>query len=411
MSSLKKYLVKHAQDTIVLSILVGAVFVNYFIYAKIAFLDFFYLLVVLAGYYIGKRFAVLGAFFAILLVWIFILTDKEEYYTANTALQTNLNFAVWGGFLILAAWLIGTLSEKLQLQLQHTERLREDLDHERELLSISNRQLRGYSISLEERVEERTQELKRSNQELMDFAAVASHDLQEPLRKIAMFGDRLEEHIPKEETKGRDYLDRMRKSARRMQGFIEALLKLSSVSSGGQPFQRVDMHQLTLEVVEDLEARITHTKAQVNIDKQKLPTLEADPTQMRQLIQNLIGNALKYHQPDVAPVVEITSRPLRDGFWEIMVKDNGIGIEDHQVNLVFHPFERANSGKLFEGTGMGLAICKRIVDRHGGSIHVVSQPNKGTSFIILLPEKNKERRNHSTEPREFTTVQLTDSNP
>ncbi len=189
-----------------------------------------------------------------------------------------------------------------------------------------------------------------------------------------------------------------------MQGFIEALLKLSSVSSGAQPFHPVDLHKLTLEVIDDLEARITHSKAQLNIDK-KLPTLEADATQMRQLIQNLIGNALKYHQKDVPPVVEITSRPLRDGFWEIMVKDNGIGIEDHQINLVFHPFERAGNGTLFEGTGMGLAICKRIVDRHGGSIHVVSQPNKGTSFVILLPEKNKERRNNSTPSPEFTTVQ------
>jgi signal transduction histidine kinase len=154
-------------------------------------------------------------------------------------------------------------------------------------------------------------------------------------------------------------------------------------------------------VVEDLEARITHTKAKINIDKNKLPTLEADPTQMRQLMQNLISNALKYHQPDVAPVVEITSRPLRDGFWEIIVKDNGVGIEAQQINLVFHPFERAHSGKLFEGTGMGLAICKRIVDRHAGSIHVVSQPDKGTSFIILLPEKHKERRRNPTEPPEF----------
>ena len=400
----KKYLLKHAQDTIVLSILVGVVFVNYFVHAKIAFLDFFYLLVVLAGYYIGKRFAVLGAFFAILLVWVFILTDKKEYYSVNSDLQANLNLAVWGGFLILAAWLIGTLSEKLKLQLQQTERLREDLDHERDLLSISNRQLRGYSVSLEERVEERTQELKRSNQELLDFAAVASHDLQEPLRKIVMFGDRLEEHVPKKETKGLDYLDRMRKSARRMQGFIEALLKLSSVSSGGQPFQRVDLHKLTLEVIEDLEARITHTKAQVKVDKNKLPTLEADPTQMRQLLQNLISNALKYNRSDTTPVVEISSRPLRDGFWEIIVKDNGVGIEAHQINLVFHPFERANTGKLFEGTGMGLAICKRIVDRHGGSIHVVSQPNKGSSFIILLPEKHRERRINPMGPPEFTTV-------
>ena len=295
------------------------------------------------------------------------------------------------------------MSEKLRLELQHTERLREDLDHERELLSISNRQLRNYSIRLEERVEERTQELKRSNQELMDFAAVASHDLQEPLRKIVMFGDRLEEHLPKEETKNRDYLDRLRKSARRMQGFIEALLKLSSVTSGAQSFEPVDLHTLTLEVIDDLEARITHSKAQLNIDKQ-LPILEADATQMRQLIQNLIGNALKYHQKGVPPVVEITSRPLRDGFWEIMVKDNGIGIEDHQVNMVFHPFERASSESQFEGTGMGLAICKKIVDRHGGSIHVVSQPGKGTSFIIMLPEKNKERRSNPMDPPELSDI-------
>jgi signal transduction histidine kinase len=404
-NSIKKYLLKHVQDAIVLSILVVAVFINYFVYSsKIAFLDFFYLLVVLAGYYIGKRFAVLGAFFAILLVWIFILADKNEYYSVSSALEANLNFTVWGGFLILAAWLIGTLSEKLQLELKQTKRLRDDLDHERELLSISNRQLRNYSIRLEERVEERTQELKRSNQELMDFAAVASHDLQEPLRKVVMFGDRLEEHLPKDETKSRDYLDRLRKSARRMQSFIEALLKLSSVTSGAGPFQRVDLHQLTLEVIDDLEARITHSKAKVNIDK-KLPTLEADATQMRQLMQNLIGNALKYHQEGIPPVVEITSRPLRDGFWEIMVKDNGIGIEDHQINLVFHPFERASNSALFEGTGMGLAICKKIVDRHGGSIHVVSQPNKGTSFIIILPEKNKDRRSSATGPPEFTTIQ------
>jgi len=403
-NAIKKYLLKHVQDAIVLSILVVAVFVNYFVYAKIAFLDFFYLLVVLAGYYIGKRFAVLGAFFAILLVWVFILGGTNEYYSIDTAFQANLNLAVWGGFLILAAWLIGTLSEKLRLELKHTERLRDDLEHERELLSISNRQLRNYSISLEERVEERTQELKRSNQELMDFAAVTSHDLQEPLRKVVMFGDRLEEFLPNGETKGQDYLDRLRKSARRMQGFIEALLKLSSVSSNTQTFQPVDLHQLTHEVIEDLETRITHTKAQVTIDK-KLPTLEADGTQMRQLMQNLISNSLKYHQQGVPPEVKITSRPLRDGFWEIMVKDNGIGIEDHQINLVFHPFERASSSNQFEGTGMGLAICKKIVDRHGGSIHVVSQPNKSTSFIIILPEKNIDRRNNATEPPKINDVQ------
>ena len=141
----------HWEDIVILLTLLSVAAIHYFIYSKIAFLGFFYPLFGLAGYYIGKRFAVLGAFFAILLVWIFLLTDKKEYYTVNNDLQANLNLAVWGGFLILAAWLIGTLSEKLQSQLKHTERLREDLDHERELLSISNRQLRSYNVSLEER--------------------------------------------------------------------------------------------------------------------------------------------------------------------------------------------------------------------------------------------------------------------
>jgi len=390
MSRITKYLIKHIQDTLVLSILAAVVFVNYFVYAKLAFLDFFYLLVVLAGYYIGKQFAVLGAFLTILMVWVFILANGSQYYSVQDAVDANLNLTVWGGFLILAAWLIGTLSENLQRELQESQHLREDLNHERELLSISNRQLREYSVRLEERVEERTHELKQSNKELMDFASIASHDLQEPLRKIVMFGDRLEERVPKEDAKSRDYLERMRKSVRRMHSFIEDLLKLSSIVTGARPFQTVNLHKLALEVVDDLEARITQSDATVNIEP--LPTLEADATQMRQLLQNLIGNALKYHREGVPPVVSVTSRPLRDGFWEIMVQDNGIGIEAHHISKAFQPFERVGSGRLFEGNGMGLAICKKIIDRHGGSIHLASQPNEGTTFIITLPEQHKEKR-------------------
>ncbi len=402
MDAIKKYLLKHTEDAIVLAILAAAVGVNYFIYAKLAFLDFFYLLVVLAGYYIGKRFAILGAFFTILIVWVFILADKGQYYKAGGTSDTNLDLTVWGGFLILAAWLIGTLSEKLRDELKETQRLREDLLHERELLSISNRQLRDYSMRLEEKVEERTRELKQSNKELMDFASTASHDLQEPLRKIAMFGDRLEERLPKEDAKGRDYLDRMRKSARRMQSFIEDLLKLSGIATGARPFQTVNLDTLVQEVIDDLEARITQSGAQLNI--KPLPTLAADATQMRQLFQNLLGNALKYHRKGVSPIVKVTARPLRDGVWEIMVQDNGIGIEADQISLVFQPFERANNGALFEGNGMGLAICKKIVDRHGGTIHVVSQPNEGTAFILTLPEQHKDKSTRKAKPSELTSV-------
>jgi len=395
MDRIKPYLLKHIEDAIVLSILGAVVFVNYFVYTKLAFLDFFYLLVVLAGYYIGKRFAILGAFFTILMVWVFILADQNKYYSIKDTFEANLNLMVWGGFLILAAWLIGTLSENLRRELQESQRFREDLNHERELLSISNRQLRDYSFRLEERVEERTQELKRSNQKLMDFAAIASHDLQEPLRKIVMFGDRLEEQIPSQEVKSRDYLDRMRKAARRMQGFIEDLLKLSAIASGGRPFQTVNVQTLAQEVAEDLETQIIQSNAQLNIDH--LPTLEADATQMRQLLQNLIGNALKYHRDGVPPVMTVTSRPLRDGFWEIMVRDNGIGIELHHISRIFQPFERLHNRGLFDGSGMGLTICKKIVDRHGGSIHVASQPNAGTSFIVTLPEQHKAPRNRNEQ--------------
>ncbi len=403
MDRIKPYLLKHIEDTIVLSILGAAVFVNYFVYSnKLAFLDMFYLLVVLAGYYIGKRFAILGAFFIILMVWVFILADGNKYYSAGGAFEANLNLTVWGGFLILAAWLIGTLSENLRRELQESQRLREDLNHERDLLSISNHQLRDYSFRLEERVAERTQELKQSNKELMDFAAIASHDLQEPLRKIVMFGDRLDEQIPSQDVKSRDYLDRMRKAARRMQGFIEDLLKLSAIATGGQPFQTVNLQTLAQEVAEDLEARIAQSNAQLNIDH--LPTLEADVTQMRQLLQNLIGNALKYHQDGLPPVVTVTSRPLRDGFWEIIVCDNGIGIESHHISRIFQPFERLHSGDLFDGSGMGLAICKKIVGRHGGSIHVTSQPNEGTSFIVTLPEQHKAPRNRNEQSPQVSSV-------
>lgn len=401
MGNLKKYIKSHIQDVLILSILATVVAVNYFIQAKMAFLDIFYLLVVLAGYYIGKRFAVLGAFFAILMVWVFILANKSQYYSTSASGEVHINLTVWGGFLVLAAWLIGSLSEKLRRELEETQQLRDDLHHERELLSISNRQLRDYSMQLEERVTERTQELQQSNQELMDFAFTASHDLQEPLRKISMFGDRLEELIPKEDSKSRDYLDRMRKSARRMQGFIEDLLKLSGVGLGARPFQSVNLQQVAGEVVEDLEVRIVQSKGKVTVEK--LPTLEADAVQMRQLLQNLIGNALKYHREGDAPVVEVTGRPLRDGMWEIMVRDQGIGIDGHQVGKIFQPFQRANSGALFEGNGIGLAICKKIVDRHGGTIRVISALNQGTSLFITLPE-NKMKSDEKTHPNELTAV-------
>jgi len=400
MKSLKDYLLKHIEDTLILSILATVAVVNFWIQDKLAFLDVFYLLVVLAGYYIGKRFAVLGAFFAILMIWVFLLSNKSFYYSGSgtgTEMSANLNLTVWGGFLILAAWLVGSLAEKLRAELEETRRLREDLHQEQELLKASNQQLREYSTRLEEKVAERTRDLQQSNQELMAFAFTASHDLQEPLRKIAMFGDRLADRVPKDDAKSHDYLERMCKSARRMQEFIHDLLQLSGIALGKpRPPQKVSLQQLAHQVVDDLEGRIMENGGEVTI--RDLPVLEADELQMQQLFQNLIGNALKYHRAGVPPRVEVSARPLREGFWEITVADNGIGIDPHQVQKIFQPFHRTDRAALFEGSGIGLTICKKIVDRHGGIIQATSQINQGATFIFTLPEKCiYSNKSHSTE--------------
>lgn len=376
---------KKYADAVILTIMLSAVIINYFIYSKLAFLDFYFLLVVIAGYTLGKRFAVLGAFFTILMVWIFILANKGEYLNYSGINDIHLNLTVWGGFLVLAAWLIGSLSEKLKEELKESNRLRQDLDRERELLEVSNRRLSRYNQGLETTVAARTLELKRSNQDLMSFATIASHDLQEPLRKIVAFGDRLDKYLPADDPKPREYLKRMKKSASRMQGFIQGLLKLSSVTSKAKPFEPTDLEEILQAVVSDLEVRLEQTKGKVEFGF--LPSLQADPLQIHQLFLNLIGNALKFHREGVPPVIRLSARPDGTGSWEISVEDNGIGIKLQHMDRIFNPFERFSEGGPTQGSGMGLAICQKIVTRHHGTISVFSGQGQGTTFQIILPEK------------------------
>lgn len=236
--------------------------------------------------------------------------------------------------------------------------------------------------------------LERSNRELAQFAYVASHDLQEPLNKIRLFGDRL---IAKDSLKpdktGQDYLERMLKATARMQTLIDNLLTLSQVATRGQPFVSTNLSEILEEVISDLEIRINMTGGTIEADI--LPTIEADPIQMHQLLQNLISNGLKFHRQDVPPVIKLSTRlsaskPGRkrifgDDYCQIIVEDNGIGFEKKYATRIFQPFQRLHGHYAYEGTGMGLAICQRIAERHGGQITVKSIPDRGSSFAITLP--------------------------
>ncbi|HEY5545299.1 MAG TPA: two-component regulator propeller domain-containing protein [Gemmatimonadaceae bacterium] len=225
--------------------------------------------------------------------------------------------------------------------------------------------------------------LEQSNRDLEHFAYVASHDLQEPLRKIQSFSDRvLKQYAGALDEQGRDYLGRMSGAAARMQNLIEALLSLSRVSTKKGEVAQIDLRALTQEVLGDLEFRLQSTCGRVDVGD--LPCIEGDPVQMRQLLQNLIGNALKFHRPGEPPVVTV-SAARRDRQLEIRVEDNGIGFENKDAARVFLPFHRLHGRAEYEGTGIGLTICRKIVQRHDGTIRAESQPGSGSRFIITLP--------------------------
>ena len=226
--------------------------------------------------------------------------------------------------------------------------------------------------------------LKSSNAELEQFAHVASHDLKEPLLLVVAFSERLMKRYGEVlDDKGQEYLKRTLKAASQMQQLIEDLLHLSRVTTSARQFESIDLTELLNDVVQHLEERIVREHGRVKIHS--LHTLEGDRMQVMQLFQNLITNALKFRKDDERPLIIVKSRTIDDDFCEISVNDNGIGFDEKYLSKIFNPFERLHSRSKFEGTGMGLATCKKIVVRHGGEITAKSDPGKGSSFIIRLP--------------------------
>jgi signal transduction histidine kinase len=314
---------------------------------------------------------------------------------------------------LLAAWFLGEVFVVRQINnlVTTTKRLangdfsaRTHAVYDRGEFGVLNQSVDEMAQALTEREEERKQteseireyaaSLERSNRDLMDYANITSHDLQEPLRKISNFSDILLLRYSSEiDAQGRDFLYRIRASASRLQKLIIDLLTYSQISTEIQPLEQINLDDVLHEVLIDLELQIEQCDAIINIGE--LPRIYADPTQIHQLLLNLINNSLKFQKMDTQPVIDVygksdsyqsgrSSLDVRD-FHEIRISDNGIGFDEKYLDRIFQPFQRLHKPEEFEGTGMGLAICRKIIERHNGVISAHSKPGEGATFIIKFP--------------------------
>lgn len=245
----------------------------------------------------------------------------------------------------------------------------------------------------EEALREHSLALERSNRDLREFATIASHDLQEPLRKIIAFGDMLNTRYGEAfDDAGAELLNRIYRATRRMQQLVEGMLAYARLSDQGVPFTLVDLEELVREVVEDLEG--TGEASNRRVEVESLPAVHGNPTQMRQLMQNLLSNAFKFAKRDEPCLVRVFGEVLHEPennarVCRIVVEDNGVGFDEKYAQQVFGMLQRLHDRSQYEGSGMGLAICRRIVERHGGTIGVHSTPGVGSRFIVTLPTPAK----------------------
>ncbi len=261
--------------------------------------------------------------------------------------------------------------------------------------------------NIEQNLKNKVEELNHSNRELEEFAFVASHDLQEPLRKITTFSDRLSDKYKDVLTgDGLMYLSRMIASAENMRSLINDLLEFSRITKTQQPFETLNLNLVLKQVKTDLELIIEETGTE--IISHSLPQVEAVSTQMKQLFTNIIGNAIKFHKPDVAPVITIDTHRMTDDeniryelkqscpYYKISISDNGIGFEDEYTTRIFQVFQRLHGKSEYPGSGIGLAICKKILEYHHGLIYAENVPGVGARFTFIIPEQQEKSKTINT---------------
>ncbi|MBO0934067.1 sensor histidine kinase [Fibrella aquatilis] len=248
----------------------------------------------------------------------------------------------------------------------------------------------------QKQLETMNRDLARSNESLQQFAYVASHDLQEPLRKVQSFGKMLADQFTEPlGPVGTDLVNRMQSSAQRMSALIHDLLNYARLSTDKEALRTVKLDLVMQEALADLDLRIQETRPTIQIDP--MPVVTGSATQLRQLFQNLLSNALKFQAPNNPPMVAVRCQPAnpdhlpddlpRDkAYWQIEVQDNGIGFSQQYADRIFEVFQRLHGKNKYTGTGVGLAICRRVTETHGGGISVMSEPGKGSTFSVYLPK-------------------------
>ena len=261
---------------------------------------------------------------------------------------------------------------------------------EEELADVKRQLEEAHKVmwSLYKELDDKNAALKSSNDELDQFATIAGHDLQEPLRKVISFGRMLsQEYGDSIDETGRDYVERMQGASERMLELLADLLRYARVTSQAKAFEATDLGSIAEVVVADLGEQIRRENGDVQVGP--MPIIEADPVQVRQLLQNLVSNALKFHHADRAPVVNVTADLIDEDHVAVSVTDNGIGFKPKFAERIFQPFRRLHGQGQYDGTGMGLAIVKKIAERHGGSVEVQSEPELGSRFVITLPRRRQ----------------------